>query len=549
MGASDTTARAESARVSGRSAHSFRAPALLIIAGLVAAAALLPIVYLLARVLTADATLLQQALRPHTLAVLANSALLALAVTSASIVIAVPLAWLTTATDLPGRRTIMVLATLPLAIPSYIGGYTVVGALGPRGALQGLLDRLFGVDRLPELYGFFGAWLTLTLFSYPYVLLSVRAGLRGLDPALEEASRSLGHSPWRTFRRVTLPQLRPSIAAGALLVALYTLSDFGAVSLLQFNSFSRAIYVQYRSAFNRDFAAVLSLMLVALTSIVLIAEIRSRGRARYHRSTAGSIRPRPIARLGGWRWIALLVCAAIIMLALVMPIGVIVFWLWRGLSAGEPLRLVWAAAWNSICSSALASGAAVLAALPVALLAVRFRSRVSSALEAATYAGYVLPGIVISLALVRFASQYAPWIYQTLALLIIAYTLRFLPQALGTIRSALLNVNPRIEEAARSLGHSPSRVALRVTLPLIRSGVLSGAALVFLTAMKELPTTLVLGPLGFKTLATSTWAAADEGFFARAAAPALMIVLFSALSMIFVLRDQPGTERRPDHHD
>ena len=188
-------------------------------------------------------------------------------------------------------------------------------------------------------------------------------------------------------------------------------------------------------------------------------------------------------------------------------------------------------------SSALAAGIAVVAALPVAILGVRFRSRLTTMFEGITYAGYALPGIVIALAMVRFASQYTPFIYQTLALMIFAYVLRFLPQALGSIRSTLLHVSPSIEEAARSLGHSPLWVTLRVTLPLIRPGLLSGAALVFLTTMKELPVTLLLSPIGFRTLATATWSATSEGFFARAAAPALLLILVSALSMIFIVRD------------
>ncbi|MDP9309978.1 MAG: iron ABC transporter permease [Chloroflexota bacterium] len=518
--------------------HSLRPPMfLLLLAAVVVVGMLLPIAYLLLRAVAADAGIVQQVLRPRTLIVLGSTAGLALSVTTTCVLLGVPLAWITIASDMPGRRVFRVLTALPLVIPTYIGGYAIVSAFGPRGALQVVLGRLFGIEHLPELYGFWGAWLALTLFSYPYVLLSVQTGLRGLDPALEEAARSLGFGPWRTFWRVTLPQLRPSIAAGGLLVALYTLSDFGAVSLLQFNSFSRAIYIQYRGAFDRDYAAALALVLVFLTGLVLGAEIWSRGRARYHRSTVGVVKPRRRASLGFWRWPAVVLCSSVVLIALVMPVGVVSFWLARELQAGEPQRLVWSAAWNSMYSSAIAAGLAVAAALPVAILGVRFRSRWTAMFEGLAYAGYALPGIVIALALVRFASHYVPWLYQTLGLMVFAYVVRFMPQALGTVRSALLSVSPNVEEAARSLGHSPLHVTLRVTLPLIRSGLLSGAALVFLTAMKELPTTLLLGPIGFRTLATTTWTATAEGFFARAAGPALLIIIVSAFSMVFVLRD------------
>jgi iron(III) transport system permease protein len=497
---------------------------------------LLPVAYLLLRTLDADAGVLQQLVRPRTLSVLWQTVLLAASVTLGSIALGAPLAWLTTSTDLPGRRWWAVLVVLPLVIPSYVGGYVFVSAFGPRGLLQQMLQP-FGVQRLPELYGFWGAWLVLTLLSYPYIVLNAQATLRNLDPALEEAARSLGHNARHTFWRVTLPQLRPALAAGGLLVMLYTLSEFGAVSLLQFNSFSRAIYVQYRSAFNRDYAAALSLILVFLTALVLLAETWTRGRGRYHRSTVGVVKPRPLVPLGRWRPLALLACGIVVGLALVVPVAVVTYWMVRGVLGNEPLSVLWSAAFNSIFSSALAALWSVIAALPVALLAVRFRSRLSSVFEGVTYLGYALPGIVLALALVRWASQYAPWVYQTLALMVFAYVLRFLPQALGAIRASLLTVNPRMEEAARSLGHTPINVARRVTLPLIRSGLLSGGALVFLTAMKELPITLLLGPIGFRTLATATWSATAEGFFARAAAPALLLIVVSALSMVLVIRD------------
>jgi iron(III) transport system permease protein len=519
-----------------------RPPALVWVpAALVAVAMVLPLVYLILRALENGwAEIFEVALREKTLAVLFNSAVLATAVTAASVAVAVPLAWLTARTDLPGRRVWATLAALPLVIPSYVGGFVLVSMFGPKGFAQEALAPL-GVERLPEIYGLPGAALALTLFSYPYVFLTVRGALRGVDPGLEEASRGLGSGGWTTFLRVTLPQLKPAIVAGGLLVALYTLSDFGAVSLLQFDSFSREIYTHYRSAFDRTPAAILGLMLVALTGAILIAEARTRGRMRYHRSTAGSVRPYAGAtvRLGRWRWPALLFCTGVVLLALVMPVGVLVFWLVRGLAAGEPLRLLWGATFNSIYVSGLAAGVAALSALPVALLAVRFRGRVAGFVERLSYLGYALPGIVLALALVFFGANFAPGLYGTLVLLVFAYASHFLPQAVGATRAALLQVRPSVEEAAQSLGRRPSETVATVTIPLASSGILAGAALVFLTTIKELPATLLLAPLGFDTLATSIWVATSGAFFARAAAPALLLVLASALPMyLLVIRER-----------
>lgn len=507
------------------------------LAGLVVAAMALPLVYLAVRSFEGGLEgVADVVLDTDTLAVLGRSALLAAAVTAACVVIALPLAWLTGRTDLPGASTWAVLAALPLVIPSYVGGYVLVSVLGPRGMLQGWLEPL-GVERLPGIYGFPGAALALTLFSYPYVLLTVRAALRGVDPAMEEAARSLGSNGWQTFLRVTLPQLRPGIVAGALLVALYCLSDFGVVSLLQYESFSNEIYIQYRSAFDRTPAAILALMLVALTVGVLLVEGRTRGRARYHGGTA----PRPARKvaLGRWKWPALAFCGGVVLFALAAPVGVLGFWLARGLAEGEPLRPLWNAAFSSVYASGIAAVVTALAALPVAVLSVRFRGRVSGLAERAAYLGYALPGIVLALSLVFFGANYAPWAYQTLGLLVFAYAIHFLPQAVGATRSALLQVKPSVEEAARGLGRGPARVAATVTAPLAGSGILAGAALVFLTTMKELPATLLLGPTGFETLATRIWAATSEAFFARAAAPALLLICISAVPLyLLVIREQ-----------
>jgi len=501
----------------------------------------LPLAYLVLRALESGWTkVIEVALRDKTLVVLLDSVLLAALVTVASVAIAVPLAWLTGRTDLPGRRVWAVLAALPLVIPSYVGGLVLVSMLGPKGFLQEALEPL-GVERLPEIYGLPGAALALTLFSYPYVFLTVRGALRGMDLALEEASRALGSGGFLTFFRVTLPQLKPAIVAGALLVALYALSDFGAVSLLQFDSFSREIYTQYRSAFDRTPAAILGLMLVALTATILVLEARTRGRTRYHKSTVGSVRPQgsKVVQLGRWRWPALLFCGSIVLLSLIVPVGVLVFWLARGLASGEPLRLLWGAAFNSVYVSALAAAVAALAALPVAVLAVRFPGRVAGFIERLSYLGYALPGVVLALALVFFGANYAPGLYGTLALLIFAYAIHFLPQAVGATRAALLQVRPSVEEAARGLGRGPAGVVATITAPLISSGILAGTALVFLTTMKELPATLLLSPLGFDTLATSIWTSASEAFFARAAAPALLLILVSALPMyLLVIKDR-----------
>jgi iron(III) transport system permease protein len=368
------------------------------------------------------------------------------------------------------------------------------------------------------------------------VLLTVQGTLRGMDPALEEASRGLGHSTRATFRRVTLPQLRPSIAAGGLLVTLYVLSDFGAVSLMRYSTFTRAIYIQYQSAFDRTPAAVLGLLLVALTLFVLAAEARVSGGTRgFRRAHGTAARGLAAVPLGRWRWPAAGFCSLVALLALVLPMTVTVWWLVRGLRAGESLQLTSGAALHSLQAGALGAGAAVAAALPIALWSARHPGRLSRLTERLSFTGYALPGIVVALSLVFFGARYAGALYQTTSLLVFAYVVLFLPQAVGAIRASLLQVAPNVEEAARSLGSTALGALWRVVIPLARRGAAAGGAIVFLTVMKELPATLLLAPIGFDTLATRIWAASSEAFFTRAAAPAIVLVLLGSVPLAFLV--------------
>ncbi|HZP25453.1 MAG TPA: iron ABC transporter permease [Dehalococcoidia bacterium] len=512
----------------------------ILLASLVAAAMLLAPTYLIVRVAGEGSKAWDIISASNTTDAVIRTAMLALAVTGASIAISVPLAWLTTRTDLPLKQLWTVLLVLPLVVPSYVGAFILVSALGPRGTLQDWLSP-FGVERLPEVYGFSGAWLALTIFSYPYVFLPLRAAFQGLDPALEEAARGLGKSGIETFRRVILPQLRPAMMGGGLLIALYTLSDFGAVSILRFDSLTRIVYLQYTTAFDRSAAAALGLVLVMMALMLVLIEGVTRGAGRYY---SQSQRRQPATvRLGHWRWPALLLCLLVVGIGVAMPVSVVTFWLVRGLQAGESIGFVQEAAFNSAYASGLAALVAVAAALPVVYLAVRHPSPASSLLEKATYAGFALPAITVALALVFFASNYAPTVYQTLGLLVFAYVVRFLPQAISACRSSLVQINPRTEEAARSLGHGPSRVFLRITAPQMLPGLSAGAVMVFLTAMKELPATLLLSPIGFHTLATEIWASTSEAFFARAALPALVLLALSGVpTALMVLREPAAHE-------
>lgn len=503
-------------------------PPLLLLAPAIAVSllALLPLLYLVVRASSDTAGLMQIVWRGRTLQVLLNTLLLTGAVAIAATTLAVPLAWLTTRTDLPGRPFWTTAFTLPLVVPSFVGALAFVAALGPHGLVQQVLEPL-GVSQLPSFYGFWGAWLILTLSTLPYAYLTLRAACLGVDASQEEAARSLGLNAWQAFRRVTLPQLRPAIALGGLLCALYTLGDFGVVTLLRFDSFTRAIYTSYRSSFDRTAAAGLALFLTLIAAVVLVLEARMRGQATLHRVSSGVRRGAPTIRLGRWRWPGLVLSSVVVLAGLGLPLVVLGYWGARHVLFRPTSVHLWEATQTSLL---LGTGAAMLAgaaAAPGALLSVRYPSALTRTLERSTYLSYAMPGIVIAIASVAITVR-TPW-YQTLGVLVAACACRYVAQALGATRVSLLQISPRVEEAARSLGASLPVAMWRVTLPLARPGWFAGALLVFLSTIKELPMTLLLIPAGERSLPTLIWTAAGDARYGEAAIPALLLVGVTAL--------------------
>ncbi|NKE35426.1 iron ABC transporter permease [Natronococcus sp. JC468] len=524
---------------------------LALLSGAIAAAMLFPLTWIVVEATTVDPTRIRElALRPDTLEVIANSLLLMVGVTVLCVLLGVPLAWLTVQTNLPFRRFWAVVAALPLVIPSYIGAFSFVSAFGPQGEFQSILEPL-GIEQLPEIYGLPGTTIVITLYTYPYVYLTTRAALLSFDTTLLDAARTLNHDTWTAFRRVTFPQVRPAIVAGALLAALYAVSDFGTPAIMQLPVFTRQIFLEY-NVFNRGYAAFLSLQLLAIVLVVLALEWWVRRGETSSGDGDGSAGSDPVVDLGAWRWPATLFPAAVTGVALLVPLWILGLWLVTADPDARPsLAFEFEYAFNSVLIAGAAALVAVLLALPVAYFAARSDSPLASLLERATYVGFAVPGVVLGLALVAFATDYetfrtardlaTPAIYQTLPLLIFAYVVRFVPQAVGSIRSTTLQVDPALIEAARTLGESPTGSFRKITLPLIAPGVTAGAALVFLTTMKELPATLMLRPTGFDTLVTIIWRAQEAAYYQYAVIPALLLLAVSGLSLV-VLLSQGGRE-------
>jgi iron(III) transport system permease protein len=377
--------------------------------------------------------------------------------------------------------------------------------------------------------GFWAAALVLTLCSYPYVFLPVAAALTRADPAQEEVSRALGRGLWRTFTAVTLRQVRPAVAGGALLVALYVLSDFGAVSIVRVDTFTRAIFTAFNLGFDRTGALVLSTVLVALTVLLLAGEGLTRRRGARYARVGGVGRPPARLRLRALRWPAAGLLTSLASLALGVPAVSLALRLAAGVSRPGSLAEIAEAAGHSLWLSLAGAGLTIALALPVGLLAARAPSPLARAMERATYLAHALPGLVIGLSLVFLSINVAHALYQSTWLLALAYAVLFLPLAVAAVAAAAAQSPPVVEEVARALGRRPAAVFATVTLPLTLPGIGAGAALVFLTCMKELPATLLLRPTGTDTLATRLWSHTGVAEYAAAAPYAALLVVLAAV--------------------
>lgn len=508
-------------------------PYLLIPAVIVGAGGLIPLVYLLVKAFSAEGTaLVQIVFRWRNARLFFNTLLLTVGVLALDLLLATPAAWLTTRVNLKGKRFFTVLCALPLAIPGYVMAYALL-ALGGN---TGIIAQFFGKS-IPRLGGYWGALLALSAYTSPYLFLNLRTALLGLDPSLEESARSLGYRYRETFFHIILPQLRPALYASGLLISLHVLGDFGVVSLMRYETFSYALYIEYTLSFEHIYAAWLALMLLVFTGGLLYLEAKLLNRVVLHRAGSGVSRQLPQIPLGRWQVSAYLYLGMLSFTTVIVPAGAVLLWMFRGF---DPTVLEGLAK-GLIGSLSIAIPAGILCAflaVPFAYVSVRHPSRLSNMLGRVAYIVYAIPPLAFALSLIFFVLNTMTFIYKTLPVLIYACTLHFLAEAIGPVRSSLYQASPNLEEAARSLGYSRIQAFFRALLPILMRGMLTATALVFLATMKELPLTFLLSPAGYETLALNVWSYTSEAMFAEAAPYALAILVLSGIFVAVLIRHE-----------
>jgi iron(III) transport system permease protein len=463
-------------------------------------------------------------------------------------------AWLVTLYRFWGSRALAVLLLFPLAIPAYVGAYALVDVLDYSGWVQTGLRASFGWQDARD-YWFFKvrsegmAALILGFALYPYVYLLVRAALREQAGTALEVGRALGLGPFALFFRLGLPMLRPALAAGAALVMMETVADFGTMQHFGVQSLTTGVFSTWLGQGDVGGAAQIAMLILTLVALLYGFEAMSRKGARFHGQGRSN---RPIAQrtLRGWRGAAAFAAAFLPFgIGFVLPLSVM-----AGLSLSAPSVWLKPGLIEAALNTAVVGGLAALITVGAAVVLVfglrMGHAPVMRALLPVTALGYAAPGAVLALGLliplaafdhaladaIMALTGYEPGllITGTAAAIILAYSLRFFGIAQGAVDSAFGRLSPNLPHAARSLGRTPWGVLHSVHLPIMRGSIAAALLVVFVDCVKELPATLMLRPFNYNTLSTRVYELASLERLTEAA-PAALIVMAMGLAATLLL--------------
>ncbi|MGB8338846.1 MAG: iron ABC transporter permease [Burkholderiales bacterium] len=523
-----------------------------LLAAFIALLTLLPLLVLFSSMFVPQADIWQH-LRQYVLPeLLLNTFWLVLGVAFGSCVLGVLLAWLTVMVDFPGRQFFSRALLLPMALPAYVLAFIAIGLLDFTGPAQTLLREWFGSSAwVPRIRSRGGVIVIMTLAFYPYVYLLVRNAFLTQSKSALEAAQSFGLTRWQAFYQIVLPMARPWIAGGVLLVIMETCADFGTVAAFNYDTFTTAIYKTWYGLFSLPAASHLASILVMIIFALLLIEQFSRGRTRFSSSAKQSATFQPYVLHSKARWLAFFFCAFIWLIAFLIPVAQLAWWAAQHLTDLDVHYFSFL--WHSLLLAAMAALLVTFCALLLSYAnrrhpdtAMRITSRVATL-------GYALPGAVLAVgffvpvawmdnALIASIKNITGvetkvFLQGTLLIMLTAYLVRFLAVGFNSVDAAMQRITPSIDDAARSLGVSPRNMLARVHLPMLRGGLATAMALVFVDVMKEIPITLMTRPFGWDTLAVRIFELTSEGQWEQAALPALAIVLAGMLPIILLVRN------------
>lgn len=503
-------------------------------AGLVVLLATIPLLYVVYNSLQLDSTQWANLWSNRLPGLLWNTLSLAVLVALGCFLLGVSAAWWIARFDFPGKHIAAWLMILPLTIPTYVFAHIYTTLMEDDGWLGQVWHFLLGPDMpVPDLYNIGGTTLVLSLAGFSYVFLMARSALSHSTRSLEEAARIQGATAMQVFFKINLPLLRPAIAAGLAVAVLHVLSDFGAVSMLHYQTFTLSIYLQMSGRFDYQGAAGLSMVLVLLSLTFLVTERFFRAQQRYYSARQARLHtPKPTSPWVTamiWFWLG-----GITLFAFALPLAWMLHWSFNAWLHNNIDAEFWGYAFNSLTVAILTASVAVLCAFPIAFYNARKKSIGSSLLLQLSSVGFVLPGPVVALGLISFILAQLPGLYGGLTALVLALMIRFLPLAVQSQDATLQQLTPSIEQAGRNLGAGPLENLWLVILPMIRSGMATAWVLVFIDTLKELPATLILRPTGFDTLPVRIWIEASEEMLELAAPAALMLVV-GTLPILWIL--------------
>jgi iron(III) transport system permease protein len=502
----------------------------------VAVVSFIPAGFTLKSVLSVDSDLWVRLYNTRLSIILPNTFKLLLSVGVLTALIGIPLAWFVSRYDFFGKRIWQWALVLPLAVPGYVLAYTYASLMAPSGPAQNAVHILFGETcALPSLYGFWGVSLVLSLVNFPYVYLLSRTAFANQNAFYDDAARVLGSSRFKRFWTVHICMATPAIVAGVCLVLMEVMADFGTVSLLRYPTFTESIYRQMTGRFDPSGAAALSCILVGLTLVFLFVERRLQGDRRYQQGH-NEFKPFRIKQAAPILQFFFLAFMGIVLgLSFFLPAVLLIKWATQSLmTTGWDSRFP-GFVFNTLLVAAAGATLTMLLALPVSYLHARRPTFLSRSLYLVSSLGYSLPGPVVAVGLLLFASLCFPWLLGGMTLLLLAYLVRFIPISLQSQNAALSMIPASIEDTAKTLGAKRWQRFRQILFPLLKPSLLTGWVVVFMDCAKELPATLMLRPLAFDTLAVRVWMEASESLWEMAALPALLIVIVSIVPTAFII--------------